>query len=108
MIQNSIQQAFRISGFIEWRNTRSYCYRFDQVTDTLRRMLDDGQAEAVIELTEYAMKRWENREKAQGSQKQNERPARLIKRDACFILSSPMFGTFPLGFSNIWKNRLHS
>ncbi|MDD2237815.1 MAG: hypothetical protein PHG65_11480, partial [Kiritimatiellae bacterium] len=59
VIKQRIQQAYRISDFIDWRNTHTYYYKLDQVADTLRGMLNDGQAEAVIELTEYAMKRWE-------------------------------------------------
>jgi tetratricopeptide (TPR) repeat protein len=58
-IKRAIQQAYRIHGFIDWRGTYTYSRKLDQVTHTLRELLRAGRAEAVIELVEYAMKRWE-------------------------------------------------
>jgi len=58
-IKRVIQQAYRISGFVHWRNTRTYYFKLDQVGEMLRGMLEGGQADAVIELVEYTMKRWE-------------------------------------------------
>jgi len=58
-IKRAIQQAYRIQGFIDWRGTYTYSRKLDQVTDTLRELLRTSRAGAVIELVEYAMKRWE-------------------------------------------------
>ena len=58
-LKRMIQQSYRINGFVDWRNTGNYYRKLEQVDDTLRGLLESGQAGAVIELVEYAMKRWE-------------------------------------------------
>ncbi len=58
-LKRMIQQSYRISGFVDWRNTGNYYHKLEQVDDTLRGLLKSGQSGAVVELTEYAMKRWE-------------------------------------------------
>ncbi|QBG46808.1 hypothetical protein EGM51_05135 [Verrucomicrobia bacterium S94] len=58
-MKRMIQQSYAIHGFVDWRNTRGYYYKLNQVADSLRGLLKKGESSAVIELTEYAMKRWE-------------------------------------------------
>lgn len=58
-LKSIIQKAYRIHGFIEWNRTHEYYSKLNRISAILQDMLDTGRAEAVIELTEYAMKRWE-------------------------------------------------
>lgn len=58
-MKRSIQQAYRIHGFVDWRDSYSYTRKLDQITESLRGMLDAGKAPAVVELVEYALERWE-------------------------------------------------
>ncbi|WP_372846517.1 hypothetical protein [Pontiella sp.] len=57
-IKKTIHNAFWIEDFVDWREAASYASNLDPVIDTLRNMLENGEAEAVIELVEEALDCW--------------------------------------------------
>ncbi|HWC26473.1 MAG TPA: hypothetical protein VG474_07815 [Solirubrobacteraceae bacterium] len=50
-----IDQAFAHHGFVSWREMYGYVRGIDETIDVLATLLDDGHAEAVIELCEHAL-----------------------------------------------------
>ncbi len=57
-IKKTIQNAFWIDGFIDWREAASYADNLDPVFETLKELLAGGEADAVIELVEEGLDCW--------------------------------------------------
>lgn len=57
--QKIIRQAVGRSRFIDYREMPAYWRGIDNVIDSIEELLDHGQADAVIELSEYALLRVE-------------------------------------------------
>lgn len=57
--RRSIARATRTDGFVDYHSAYDYTRRILQVTDSIADLLNDGHAQAVIELTEYALARLE-------------------------------------------------
>jgi hypothetical protein len=54
-MRTMIDQAFAHHGFVSWREMYGYVRSIDAAIDMLEGLLDDGHADAVIELCEYAL-----------------------------------------------------
>lgn len=59
-LRRAIDQAFVTGGFVDYRDMYDYTSNMQTVVDTLRGLLDDGHAEAVIDLAEHALDRLED------------------------------------------------
>ena len=57
--RRSIARATRTDDFVDYHSAYDYTRRILQVTDSIGALLNDGHAQAVIELTEYALARLE-------------------------------------------------
>ena len=57
-IKKTIHNAFWIEDFVDWRDVASYASNLESVFETLQDLLENGEAEAVIEFVEYAMDCW--------------------------------------------------
>lgn len=57
-IKKTIQNAFWIEDYVDWREAASYARNLDPVFETLKEMLRNGEAEAVVELVEEALDCW--------------------------------------------------
>lgn len=55
--RQAIDEAFVTGGFVDYREMYSYASNVHAVVDALRGLLDDGDPEAVIDLTEHALDR---------------------------------------------------
>ena len=58
--RQAIDQAFVTHDYVDYRDMYDYASNVHAVVDTLRGLLADGQADAVIELTEHALDRAED------------------------------------------------
>ncbi|HKY44315.1 MAG TPA: hypothetical protein VJM50_14610 [Pyrinomonadaceae bacterium] len=58
--RQAIARATRTNGFVDYHSAYDFTRRILQVTDSIAALLNDGHAQAVIELTEYALTRLEN------------------------------------------------
>jgi uncharacterized Zn finger protein len=58
--RRAIDQATRIKGFIDWRESRSFAANLDQVVESLAELLTPDSAAMLIGLAEYAIERVEN------------------------------------------------
>ena len=59
-VKNVIREAFRTGGFIDYKEAWDFTDSLMEVCDMLKKMITTPEsAENVMELTEYAMKRWE-------------------------------------------------
>ncbi len=59
MYKRAIADAMAIDDFIDSHASYGYANDIDAIVDSIAELLDSGQAEAVIELTEYALEQWE-------------------------------------------------
>ncbi|HKY26638.1 MAG TPA: hypothetical protein VJM12_01690 [Pyrinomonadaceae bacterium] len=57
--RQAIARATRTNGFVDYHSAYDFTRRILQVTDSIAALLNDGHAQAVIELTEYALARLE-------------------------------------------------
>jgi hypothetical protein len=57
-IKKTIQNAFWIEDYVDWREAASYANNLDPVFETLKELLENGEADAVIELVEEALDCW--------------------------------------------------
>ena len=57
--RKSIANATRTGGFVDYYAAPRYARRIHRVIDAISALLDDGHAKAVVELTEYTLKRLE-------------------------------------------------
>lgn len=57
--RNAIARATRTSGFVHYHAAYDFARRIHQVIDSIAALLDDGQSQTVIELTEYMLARLE-------------------------------------------------
>jgi hypothetical protein len=57
-IKKTIQNAFWIEDYVDWREAASYANNLDPVFETLKELLARGEADAVIELVEEALDCW--------------------------------------------------
>ncbi|KAM3096633.1 DUF6880 family protein [Phormidesmis sp. 146-35] len=53
--QRALQNAIVIRGYLEYGETRSYARKIEKVLDSIAALLDDGHAQTVMELCEYAI-----------------------------------------------------
>ncbi|WP_340124219.1 SWIM zinc finger family protein [Methylobacter svalbardensis] len=60
VFRKAIDQATRIHGFIDWRESGDFASNLDQVVELLEELLAPDSAELLIELAEYAIKRLED------------------------------------------------
>lgn len=58
--RRSIAHATRTDGFVDYHSARGYASRIHQVIESIARLLNDGHATAVIDLTEYALAKLED------------------------------------------------
>lgn len=58
--RQAIDQAFVTDDFVDYREMYDYTSNVHAVVDTLRELLDNGHADAVVELTEHALDRAED------------------------------------------------
>ena len=58
--RQAIDQAFVTHDYVDYRDMYDYASNVHAVVDTLRELLSDGHAEAVIDLTEHALDRAED------------------------------------------------
>ena len=58
--RQAIDQAFVMHDYVDYRGMYDYASNVHAVVDTLRELLSDGSAEAVIDLTEHALDRAED------------------------------------------------
>jgi uncharacterized Zn finger protein len=58
--RRSIARATRTNGFVDYHSAYDYTRRILQVIESIAALLKDGQAPAVIELTEYALAQLES------------------------------------------------
>lgn len=58
--RQAIDQAFVTGDYVDYRDMYDYASNVHAVVDTLRELLADGHAEAVIDLTEHALDRAED------------------------------------------------
>ncbi|MDO9268562.1 MAG: SWIM zinc finger family protein [Methylobacter sp.] len=58
--RRAIDQATRIKGFIDWRESRSFAANLDQVVESLAELLTPDSAAMLVGLAEYAIERVEN------------------------------------------------
>jgi hypothetical protein len=54
-MRTMVDHAFAYHGFVSWRETYGYVRGIDEAIDALEGLLDNGHADAVIELCEYAL-----------------------------------------------------
>lgn len=59
VFRRSIANATRTGGFVDYNAASDYARRIHQVIDSISLLLDDGHAKAVVELTEYTLKKLE-------------------------------------------------
>jgi hypothetical protein len=52
----SIDRAVQIRGFVDYRSSYQYARGIENTIDAIERLLKDGHAATVIDLTEYALK----------------------------------------------------
>lgn len=57
--RRSIANATRTGGFVDYNAAPDYARRIHQVIDSISLLLDDGHAKAVVELTEYTLRKLE-------------------------------------------------
>jgi hypothetical protein len=57
-IKKTIQNAFWIEDYVDWREAASYANNLCPVFETLKELLESGEAEAVVELVEEALDCW--------------------------------------------------
>ena len=57
--RRSIAKATRTGGFVDYRSASRYAQGIDVVIDSISALLDDGHADAVVQLTEYALTKLE-------------------------------------------------
>jgi uncharacterized Zn finger protein len=60
VFRQAIDQAFVMHDYVDYRDMYDYASNVHAVVDTLRDLLADGHAEAVIDLTEHALDRAED------------------------------------------------
>ena len=54
-----IAKATRTGGFVDYHSAHRYARRVDQAIDSISALLDDGHADAVVQLTEYSLTKLE-------------------------------------------------
>lgn len=57
--RSSISNATRTGGFVDYYSAPRFARRIHQLIDSISTLLDDGHAKAVVELTEYTLKKLE-------------------------------------------------
>jgi len=55
--RKAIDGATRIRGFVDWRHAGGFAADLDQLADSLEELLEPATADALVELTEYAIER---------------------------------------------------
>jgi len=55
----AIDRAVDTGGYVEWREASSYAAGLEHIADSLAELLQQGQAAALVDLTEYAITRVE-------------------------------------------------
>jgi len=58
--RRAIDQATRIKGFIDWRQSRNFAANLNQVVESLAELLTPDSAAMLVGLAEYAIERVEN------------------------------------------------
>ena len=59
-LKDAIDAVFVTGEFVCWRESHTYATNIESTLDTLRTLLRDGHAEAVVELAEHALARLED------------------------------------------------
>jgi len=60
VFRHALDEAFVVGDYVGYREMYGYATNIESVLDSLRELLDDGQAEAVIALAEHAVDRAED------------------------------------------------
>lgn len=60
VFRHALDEAFVVRDYVDYRHMYDYASTIDSALDSLRDLLDDGHAEAVITLTEHAVDRAED------------------------------------------------
>ncbi|MDP3951946.1 SWIM zinc finger domain-containing protein [Microbacterium sp.] len=60
VFRHVLDEAFVVHDYVDYRNMYDYASTIDTVLDSLRELLDDGHAEAVVTLAEHAIDRAED------------------------------------------------
>ena len=60
VFRHALDEAFVVHDYVDYREMYSYATNIESVLDSLRELLDDGHAEAVITLAEHAIDRAED------------------------------------------------
>lgn len=60
VFRHAIDEAFEVDGYVDYREMYDYTTTIHSVLDSLQDLLDDGHADAVITLAEYAVDRAED------------------------------------------------
>ncbi|MGI8433436.1 MAG: hypothetical protein ACR2LE_01635, partial [Nocardioidaceae bacterium] len=60
VFRHAIEEAFVVDGYVGYREMYDYTTNIDSVLDSLQDLLDEGHAEAVIDLAEHAIARAED------------------------------------------------
>jgi len=58
--RRAIDDATRIEGFVDWRETATFAANTEQVVDSLAELLQPDSAATLVELAEYAIERIEH------------------------------------------------
>jgi uncharacterized Zn finger protein len=60
VFRHALDEAFVVRDYVDYRHMYDYASTINSALDSLRKLLDDGHAEAVITLAEHAIDRAEN------------------------------------------------
>jgi len=60
VFRHALDEAFMVRDYVDYRHMYDYASTIDSALDSLRELLDDGHAEAVITLAEHAIDRAED------------------------------------------------